>query len=308
MEKMNNCMSNAQKTAVTKVGTAVILAAGMGSRMAPATACTPKALLPVGNKPAINYLLEECAAAEIWNIVVVVNRGQKKLFKKYLTGQVKMADYTKNFGMKKWIELRNQFHFRFVCQRKWRDGVGPMGSICAAKKMIGEGDFAVLMGDIIYPDDQHGLVPVVELHDYQHERAPLCSIHFNFLGCSQSEKPQYYGVIHPFTAIEKDDDDKFKDQYFFVDHIEEKPEKPNSELVIAGRYVFSKQIFTDLHNLENTKNNHFNNENILVEVLNDKAYKTLAMRAGDTFYDIGNRWGFITANAVLSQEIQKEKE
>jgi UTP-glucose-1-phosphate uridylyltransferase len=152
-------------------------------------------------------------------------------------------------------------------------------------------------------------VPVVEIHDYQQKRASQCSINFNFLGFSQSENPQHYGVLYPFTIINSDDDDdKFKNQYFFVDHIEEKPEKPDSKFVIAGRYIFNKQIFTDLHNLENTKNNHFNNEKILAEVLNDIAYRTLAMRAGDTFYDIGNRRGFIAANAVLSREIQKEKE
>lgn len=308
MKKMNNYMPNAQKqdmAKVNKINTAVILAAGVGSRMAPATVCTPKALLPLGDKPAINYLLEECAAADIWDIVIVVNPHQKKMFKQYLMGKVKVTEYTKSFGMKEWIEFRKQFHFRLVSQRKWRDGIGPMGALCAARRVIEGDDFAVLMGDIIFPDEGCGLIPVMQVREEHLKRAPMCSVHFNFLGISHSDRPQCYGVVHPFTEIEKDADDPFKDDYFFVDHIEEKPEKPNSDFVIAGRYIFNKQIFTDLRDLENTKNtrmNHFNDEYFLTSVLNDRSYKTIAVNAGENFYDIGNRWGFIEANAVLKEK------
>lgn len=138
-----------RKKPLKKVRKAVILAAGFGTRFLPITKAVPKELLPVGNKPVLQYLAEEMADAGIEEIIFVISR-EKEMIKDYFARDIKFENYLRKKGkydfIKPLVELQKKVKFSYVYQDEM---LGNGHALLCAKKKIGDEPFAFSDGDSI---------------------------------------------------------------------------------------------------------------------------------------------------------------
>lgn len=235
---------NTQKT--KPITHAVIPVAGFGTRMLPLSKAVPKELLPLGNKPAIQYVVDEAIAAGIKNIVLV-NHSQKTAIENYFDinaeldlqlrekGKVALADSLNN--------LPDDVQIISVRQSK------PLGlghAVLQAKAVIADNPFAVLLPDVV-------LNPFMS--DYAKDNLAFMLQQFSCTGRSQilvdpvaQEDISKYGIarLTDTKIVEKSD----KNQCFDVQGFIEKPpaKQAPSNLAVVGRYVFDCEIFQYLQN------------------------------------------------------------
>lgn len=138
-----------RKKPLKKVRKAVILAAGFGTRFLPITKAVPKELLPVGNKPVLQYLAEEMADAGIEEIIFVISR-EKEMIKSYFTRDIKFENYLRKKGkyefIKPLVDLQKKVRFSYVYQDEM---LGNGHALLCARKKIGDEPFAFSDGDSI---------------------------------------------------------------------------------------------------------------------------------------------------------------
>src|SRR5712691_2045384 len=148
-----------------RVRKAVLPAAGLGTRFLPATKAQPKEMLAVVDKPLIQYVVEECVASGIENIIIVTGRGKNAIedhfdsspeLESFLESKAKsdLADLVHNIG--------NMVHFSYTRQKE------PLGlghAVLVAKELVGNETFAVLLGDVIIPGPRPATKQLIELYE-----------------------------------------------------------------------------------------------------------------------------------------------
>ena len=264
-----------------KIKKAIIPAAGLGTRFLPITKAVPKPMLPVVDKPTIQYITEEIKRAGIEETVVVISPdsdviknhfGEAEDLERRLLSDKKTALYE--------IERETQsFNLKFVVQK---EANGLAGAILCTEKYIGNEPFALLLGDeLMYADknEQSCLERLVEVYD-KTGKTVLSTM--EVFGDDVSK----YGNI----GI-KDE----KDGIFTVNAIVEKPSVAEalSNYAILGRYILAGGIMDKLKALKPR-----NNEIYLTDVLDELAEKgeLVATAVPGTRYDVGDKFGFIKAN------------
>lgn len=152
-----------RKKPFKKVRKGVILAAGFGTRFLPVTKAVPKELLPVGNKPVLQYLAEEMAEAGIEEIIFVISR-EKEMIKKYFTRDIKFENYLKKKGkydlIKPLVDLQKKVKFSYVYQDQM---LGNGHALLCAKKKIGKEPFAFSDGDSIIASSVSATKQILEV-------------------------------------------------------------------------------------------------------------------------------------------------
>ena len=218
-----------------KVRKAVIPAAGLGTRMLPATKTVPKEMLPLVDKPVIQYIIEEAVAAGIEDILIVTNRAKSAMddyFDYYpeLETRLNQAGKEKElFEVRRAADLANIFYVR----QKETKGLGH--AIWRAKRFVGDEPFAVLLGDDIMKAE----VPVTR----------------QLIDAAETHSASAVGVQYvPTEAISKYSSVKvtpLEGRVFRVSDMNEKPtpEQMLSNYAILGRYVLTPDIFDILENL-----------------------------------------------------------
>ena len=218
-----------------KVRKAVIPAAGLGTRMLPATKTVPKEMLPLVDKPVIQYIIEEAVAAGIEDILIVTNRAKSAMddyFDYYpeLETRLNQAGKEKElFEVRRAADLANIFYVR----QKETKGLGH--AIWRAKRFVGNEPFAVLLGDDIMKAE----VPVTR----------------QLIDAAETHSASAVGVQYvPTEAISKYSSVKvtpLEGRVFRVSDMNEKPtpEQMLSNYAILGRYVLTPDIFDILENL-----------------------------------------------------------
>ena len=218
-----------------KVRKAVIPAAGLGTRMLPATKTVPKEMLPMVDKPVIQYIIEEAVAAGIEDILIVTNRAKSAMddyFDYYpeLETRLNQAGKEKElFEVRRAADLANIFYVR----QKETKGLGH--AIWRAKRFVGNEPFAVLLGDDIMKAE----VPVTR----------------QLIDAAETHSASAVGVQYvPTEAISKYSSVKvtpLEGRVFRVSDMNEKPtpEQMLSNYAILGRYVLTPDIFDILENL-----------------------------------------------------------
>ena len=262
-----------------KVRKAVIPAAGLGTRMLPATKTVPKEMLPLVDKPVIQYIIEEAVAAGIEDILIVTNRAKSAMddyFDYYpeLETRLNQAGKEKElFEVRRAADLANIFYVR----QKETKGLGH--AIWRAKRFVGDEPFAVLLGD----DIMKAQVPVTR----------------QLIDAAETYSASAVGVQYVSTeAISKYSSVKvtpLEGRVFRVSDMNEKPtpEQMLSNYAILGRYVLTPQIFDILENLTPG----YGGEIQLTDGL-QKLCHTAPMVAVDfegRRYDTGNLRGFLEA-------------
>ncbi len=246
----------------------VIVAAGYGSRFLPITKTIPKEMLPIYDKPAIDFILDEFEEAGIKDVIIITSR-RKKVLEDYLDREIELEDFFKKAGKGKYSEIikpRNM-NFYFVRQREMK---GTGDALLLLKSIICEDAFLVA-----YPDDivlsNPGLSKSM-IMEYNKTGKNILAVR------EEKENLSRYGVIKPKKA----------DDITYVEKIIEKPpvDKAPSNLISIGRYIFTKEL---LELLEKEYEKHTTGEFYHINAINKLAEenKVIAYQFSGIMLDTG---------------------
>ncbi len=277
-----------------KVNKAIIPAAGLGTRFLPITKALPKPMLPVLDKPTIQYIVEELESAGIKDIIVVVSPGQEIIGKHFSEAAVlekRLLSEGKTELYKK-ATATNGFNVKFAVQK---EANGLAGAILSAESLVGDEPFALLLGDELLCAKDGKDSCIKTLKDIYEKTGKSVIATMEVFG-SDVEK---YGNV----GIGKEENDVIT-----VNAIVEKPHisEALSNNAVIGRYVLDGKIFSMLKKLKPR-----NNEIYLTDALNELAVsgELLASTVKDDRYDVGDKFGYIKANveiALKSKEIGED--
>ncbi|HYA87464.1 MAG TPA: UTP--glucose-1-phosphate uridylyltransferase GalU [Nitrospirota bacterium] len=215
---------------------AVFPAAGLGTRFLPATKASPKEMMPLVDKPLIQYVVEEAVSSGIDQVVVITGRGKRSI-EDHFDVAFELEEDLKAKGKHKLLSevqrIANLVTFCYIRQKK---ALGLGHAVLMAKRVIGDEPFAVLLGDDIIDAEVPALQQMMEVYT----RYPATILAIQKVPKSQT---QQYGII---------DGKKIEDGIYLVRDLVEKPspDEAPSNLAIIGRYILTPEIF---HSLENTK-------------------------------------------------------
>jgi UTP--glucose-1-phosphate uridylyltransferase len=268
---------------------AVIPAAGLGTRFLPATKAQPKEMLPVYNKPTIQYVVEEAVNSGIDDILIITGKGKRTIedhFDKSFELEYNLEQKGKFDYLKQVQDITNMADIYYVRQKKQK-GLGD--AVRCAKKHIGDEPFAVLLGDTFTYSD----VPCTK---------QLMNVHEKYGGSviAIEELPEYkierYGII---------DGTRVEDNTYRVNNLVEKPklEDAPSNLGITGRYILTPDIFDKL---DATKEG-VGGEIQLTDAINAQE-NVYATTFEGKIYDIGNtlEWLKSSIDMALTHEDVRE--
>ena len=274
---------------------AIIPAAGLGTRFLPATKAQPKEMLPIVDKPTIQYIVEEAVASGIEDIIIVTGRT-KKAIEDHFDKSVELEMELEKKQNKELLEIArsvSQIANIYYIRQKEPKGLGH--AVLTAKTFIGNEPFAVLLGDDVIDAEKPALKQMIEVYDkYQS----------SVLGVQTVERKDVnkYGIIAG-TQLER--------QVYEVKDMVEKPpvsEAP-SNVAVLGRYIITPEIFEFLEKQEIGAGGEIQ----LTDALN-KLAKVQPMYAYDFVgrrYDVGNKMGFLQATvefALKRPELRDEFE
>lgn len=219
-----------------KITKAVFPAAGLGTRFLPATKASPKEMMPLVDKPLIQYVVEEAVASGIEEVVMITGRG-KRAIEDHFDVAFELEEDLKAKGKHKLLsEVKRIAEMVTFCYIRQKNALGLGHAVLTAKRIIGEEAFAVLLGDDIID----AKVPVLRQMMNVYQRYPSTILAIQKVPKSQTHQ---YGII---------DAKRIEDGVYLVNDLVEKP-SPSlapSNLAIIGRYILTPEIFTAL---EHTK-------------------------------------------------------
>ena len=223
--------TNRSTRSVTK---AVIPAAGMGTRFLPATKSMPKEMLPIIDTPVLQFVIEEAVASGVEDVLIVTGRG-KRAIENHFDYAPELENVLRSSGKEELIDRLRDIGDRcriFYIRQKEQLGLGD--AIRIGRRHIGDEPFAVLLGDTIInppPDQPPGLRQIIDIYDKQ--QASVVAVHR-----VPHEWVSRYGIVDG-------EPDPGNDDLFKLKQLVEKPgpDDAPSDLAIAGRYVFTPEIF-----------------------------------------------------------------
>jgi UTP--glucose-1-phosphate uridylyltransferase len=212
-----------------KVKKAIIPAAGLGTRFLPATKAMPKEMLPIVDKPTIQYIVEEAVESGIEDIIIVTGKG-KRAIEDHFDHSFELEQNLFEKGKLELLdEVRKSSKLVDIHYIRQKEPKGLGHAIWCARKFIGNEPFAVLLGDDIVKADKPCLMQLMER--YERYNASIIGVH----PVSEDEVSRY-GIV---------DGKKIDERLYSVIHLVEKPkrEETPSNLAIMGRYILSPKIF-----------------------------------------------------------------
>jgi UTP--glucose-1-phosphate uridylyltransferase len=277
-----------------KIRKAIIPAAGLGTRFLPATKAQPKEMLPIVDKPTIQYIVEEAVASGIEEIIIIIGRGKRSIedhFDKSYELEDTLLRKNKLDMLADVQKISNLVNIVYVRQKEPK-GLGH--AILCAKSVIGDEPFAVLLGDDIVMSDIPCLKQVIDVFEYYNSSVVAVQT-------VSDEDVSKYGIIKPKgTMIESD--------LFHIDSLIEKPsiEEAPSRYAIMGRYVLSPKIFEILERIPLGRGGELQ----LTDAINElnKHQAVFAYNFEGSRYDIGDKIGFIKATidfALCREDIRE---
>lgn len=259
---------------------AIIPAAGLGTRFLPATKAQPKEMLPIVDKPTIQYIVEEAVASGIEEILIITGRN-KRAIEDHFDKSVELEDELKNSNKEELLEvvqgISNMVDIYYMRQKEPR-GLGH--AISRAKTFVGDDPFAVMLGDDVVDSKKPCLKQLMECYD-RYKTTVL-----GVQPVSQKEVSKY-GIVN---GIE------IEENVYKVNNMVEKPkpEETTSNIAILGRYIITPKIFEIL---EETKPGR-GGEIQLTDALKglSKHESVYAYCFEGERYDVGDKFGFLKAN------------
>lgn len=276
-----------------KVRKAIIPAAGLGTRFLPATKAQPKEMLPILDKPTIQYIVEEIVSSGIEDIIVITGRGKYSLedhFDRSIELEMELERTGKTDYLEMVREIAGMAKIHYVRQQQPK-GLGH--AVLVAKEFIGDEPFAVLLGDDIVAAKKPCLKQLIEQYDkYQ----------ASILGVQTVAKEQVskYGII---------DGELVEEGIWRVHDMVEKPdiEQAPSRTAVLGRYVITPGIFALLETQEKGRGGEIQLTDALKRLAAQEAVYAYDFKG--TRYDVGSKIGFLQANieyALRNEEVRDD--
>lgn len=263
-----------------KIRKAIIPAAGLGTRFLPATKAQPKEMLPIVDKPTIQYIVEEAIASGIESIIIITGRNKRSIedhFDKSFELEAELESKGKKQLLEEVKDISNLVDIHYIRQK---EALGLGHAILRAKTFIANEPFAVLLGDdIVYNDETPCLKQLMDIYDeYKTTVLGVQSIPW--------ESVPNYGIVSA-KSIEAD--------VFKVKDLVEKPsiEEAPSNMAILGRYIITPSIFEHLEKIPPGSGGEIQLTDALRSLVKEEvmyAYEFKGQR-----YDVGNKMGFIEA-------------
>ncbi|WP_414153182.1 UTP--glucose-1-phosphate uridylyltransferase GalU [Pectinatus frisingensis] len=261
-----------------KIRKAIIPAAGLGTRFLPATKAQPKEMLPIVDKPAIQFIIEEAIASGIEEILVITGRNKRSIedhFDRSLELEMQLKAKGK-YEMLKMIEEISSISLHFIRQKEAR-GLGH--AVLCAKQFVGNEPFAVLLGDDLVDSEVPCLLQLIKAYD---------DLGGSILGVQEVPHSQVcnYGIVDPVRV---------KDNVWQAKTLVEKPaiDRAPSNLAVLGRYILQPQIFEILEHTVPGSGNEIQLTDAIREL--GSKQKVFALNFSGRRYDIGDKEGFLEA-------------
>lgn len=272
-----------------KVRKAIIPAAGLGTRFLPATKAQPKEMLPIVDKPTIQYIVEEAVASGIEEIIMVIGRGKKSIedhFDKSYELEDTLLKRNKLEELTEIQKISDMVKLYYVRQREPR-GLGD--AILCAKGFIGNEPFAVLLGDDIVVSETPCLKQLIDIYDcYRSSVVAVQNV--------PEDDVHKYGIIRPKAVMAV----MAETSLLAIADLVEKPKKEDapSNLAIMGRYILHPEIFAILERIPMGRGNELQLTDAINELNQHKA--VLAYNFQGNRYDIGDKIGYIQATIDIA--------
>jgi len=267
-----------------KVTKAIIPAAGLGTRFLPATKAQPKEMLPIVDKPTIQYIVEEAVASGIEDIMIITGRS-KRAIEDHFDKSYELENELEKSGKDELLELvrdiSNMVNVHYIRQKEPK-GLGH--AILCAKTFVGNEPFAVLLGDDIVDAEPPCLSQMIDVFDIYNT---------SVLGVQHVEKSEVnkYGIVDCEIDANK---------IYKVRDLVEKPaiDKAPSNIAILGRYIITPTIFDILERTTPGAGGEIQLTDALKVLAREEpmyAYDFTGRR-----YDVGNRMGFLEATVEFA--------
>ena len=272
-----------------KVKKAIIPAAGLGTRFLPATKAQPKEMLPIVDKPTIQYIIEEAVASGIEEILIINGRN-KKCIEDHFDKSIELELELEKSGKKELLEIvkniSDMIDIHYIRQKEPK-GLGH--AIHCAKTFVGNEPFAVLLGDDVVDSKKPCLKQLLDcFNEYK----------TTILGVQKvpEESVSKYGIINGIHI---------EDRVYKVRDLVEKPsiEEAPSNIAILGRYIITPEIFNILENTVPGKNGEIQLTDALKTLISKEAM--YAYNFDGKRYDVGDKLGFLEANVEFA--LKKEE-
>lgn len=264
-----------------KVRKAIIPAAGLGTRFLPATKAQPKEMLPIVDKPTIQYIVEEAVEAGIEDIIIISGRNKRAIedhFDKSYELEESLYQKGKFDILQDLQQISNLANIHYIRQKEPK-GLGH--AISCASSFIGNEPFAVLLGDDIVDAEKPALKQLIEIYDEY-----KCSV----VGVQPVDVKDIskYGIVKPVGNLASE-------RTFFAEGLIEKPsiEDSPSNYAILGRYVLTPEIFSILNELPFGADGEIQLTDAIQKLT--LIQKVIAHHFEGKRHDIGDKLGYIKA-------------
>ena len=277
-----------------KVTKAVIPAAGLGTRVLPATKAQPKEMLVIVDKPSLQYIIEELVESGIKDIIIITGRNKNSI-EDHFDYSYELEDTLKKDGKDKLLgKVESISSMANICYVRQNHPKGLGHAILKAKSFVGDEPFVIALGDdIIYND-----IPVAKqlIDNYSKYQSSI-------VGCQEVKESDVskYGIVKPSKLL----DEKTVEMADFIEKpsIEEAP----SRLACLGRYLLTPKIFEYLEKTEPGKGGEIQLTDAIVAMMKD-GEKVLAYNFDGKRYDIGNKFGLLKANIEFGLRNEETRE
>ncbi|MBF0456476.1 MAG: UTP--glucose-1-phosphate uridylyltransferase GalU [Nitrospirae bacterium] len=270
---------------------AILPAAGMGTRFLPVTKASPKEMLPIVDKPLIQYSVEECERCGIHEFIIITGKN-KRAIEDHFDQFSELDEVLKQKGLNNLIEeihKHDESNFAYIRQSK------PLGlghAILCAKAFVKDEPFAVLLGDDIIDPEDTLLMDMIDI--YKKYRSPVIALQE-----VPDDEVSRYGIIAGETVMDFGAGHVPRPLYK-INGLVEKPKKEDapSNLAVIGRYILTSDIFDALENIKPGRGGEYQLTDALNLLLANRVVYGYLFKGNR--YDAGDKFGFLQATIELS--------
>ncbi len=279
---------------VQKVRKAVIPAAGLGTRFLPATKAQPKEMLPLLDKPAIQYVVEEAVRVGLTDILIITGRGKRSI-EDHFDRSIELEHFLESKGkfdeLKQVREISDMATIHYIRQR---DPLGLGHAVAVAEEHVGDEPFAVLLGDDIMAESNPLLSEMLRIHE-RYGRSVLAAMQvfrdeISLYGCIEPEFVEEDRLARVLSIVEKPD-----------------PDSAPSNLAAIGRYVLTPEIFDAIRQLQPGVGGEIQLTDAINILAQEQAVYAHVFEGGR--FDVGNKLDYVKATieiAVDREDLGKE--
>ncbi len=263
---------------------AIIPAAGLGTRFLPATKAQPKEMLPIVDKPTIQYIIEEAVASGIEDIIIVTGRNKRSIedhFDRSIELELELEKHDKQEMLDMVRDISEMANIHYIRQKEPR-GLGH--AILTAQHFIGNEPFAVLLGDDVVVAKQPCLSQMMDV--YSEYKTSVVGV-----------QKVSHDVVNKYGIV---DCKMVDDRVYKVKNLVEKPaiEDAPSDIAILGRYIITPSIFSYLETQDAGSGGEIQLTDALRRLAKDEAMYAYDFKGHR--YDVGTKCGFLQANLEFS--------